>query len=239
MISSIFKLKQSFNTKLDQYLGEFVYGGIDGSVTTFAVVAGVTGANLESSVVIILGIANLIADGFSMSVGSYLSAKSENEKYKRIEQREYWEIENERESEIDEIREIYIQKGFEGELLEQVVTQITSNNDTWVDIMMKHEKELIPNKTSPFIKGLITFISFVLIGTIPILVYLLDFFGLSIDNLFTYSCILTLLCFLFIGFIKGKITETSKIKGGIETLILGGSAALLSYYLGDILAKLF
>ena len=58
------------------YLKEFVYGGIDGSVTTFAVVAGATGANMSSGVIIVLGFANLIADGFSMSVGNYLSEKS-------------------------------------------------------------------------------------------------------------------------------------------------------------------
>ncbi|MCA9331854.1 VIT1/CCC1 transporter family protein [Candidatus Saccharibacteria bacterium] len=64
---------------LEDYLSEFVYGGIDGAVTTFAVVAGATGARFDVKVLLVLGFANLIADGFSMGVGSYLSTKSEQE----------------------------------------------------------------------------------------------------------------------------------------------------------------
>ena len=61
---------------IEDYLSEFVYGGIDGAVTTFAVVAGATGANFSTKIILVLGFANLIADGFSMGVGSYLSSKS-------------------------------------------------------------------------------------------------------------------------------------------------------------------
>ena len=142
------------------YLGEFVYGGIDGSVTTFAVVAGSAGAGLESSIVIILGVANLIADGFSMSVGSYLSAKSERERFRKHKAIEYWEIENLREEEIEEVREIYRNKGFEGELLEQVVAKITEDKDRWVNDMMKDELEMIEESKSPFAMGTTTFIAF-------------------------------------------------------------------------------
>src|SRR5436190_7705746 len=89
------------------YIPEFVYGGIDGAITTFAVVAGATGANLEISIVIILGFANLIADGFSMSVGNYFSTKAGRDSYDKHKAVEYWEIENLREKEIEEIRQIY------------------------------------------------------------------------------------------------------------------------------------
>src|SRR3954466_2307737 len=85
------------------YIAEFVYGGIDGAITTFAVVAGATGANLNISVVIILGFANLVADGFSMSVGNYFSTKAERDSYDKQKEVEYWEIENLREKEIEEI----------------------------------------------------------------------------------------------------------------------------------------
>ena len=69
------KIKQHF----EDYLSEFVYGSIDGAVTTFAVVAGATGARFDIKILLVLGFANLIADGFSMGVGSYLSTKSEQE----------------------------------------------------------------------------------------------------------------------------------------------------------------
>lgn len=125
------------------YIGEFVYGGIDGIITTFAVVAGAEGASLGISVVIILGVANLIADGFSMSVGNFFSTKTEIDTYHRHRQTEYWEVENLREAEVEEIRQIYRAKGFQGTLLEQVVEVITADKDVWVDTMMKEELEMV------------------------------------------------------------------------------------------------
>lgn len=224
--------------KLQKHLPEFVYGGIDGSVTTFAVVAGASGAHLDSSVIIILGFANLIADGFSMSVGGYLAAKTEREKFARHQSIEYWEIENMPELEREEIREIYRQKGFDGDLLEQVVNKITEDNDRWVDVMMKEELEMIKETKSPFQIGLVTFISFLIMGFIPLMVYLTDFFiSLSIQ-LFTTSAILTAIGFLMIGYLKSIVNHTSAVKSIFETLLLGGAAALLSYYVGSFLEKL-
>ena len=107
--------------KFEKYLGEFVYGGIDGCVTTFAVVAGSVGAGLDSAIIIILGFANLLADGFAMSVGAYLSSKSNKDNYEKHRQIELWEVEHMPEAEKEEIREIYRAKGFYGDLLEQVV----------------------------------------------------------------------------------------------------------------------
>ena len=136
----------SFISKFENYLGEFVYGGIDGCVTTFAVVAGAVGAGLDSMVIIILGFANLFADGFAMSVGAFLSARTEIDNYNKHKQLEYWEIENMPDIERQEIRDIYQAKGFEGELLEKIVTVITDNKDRWVDVMMKEELEMIEEK---------------------------------------------------------------------------------------------
>ena len=123
--------------RYQEYLGEFVYGGIDGCVTTFAVVAGSVGANLDSAVILILGFANLLADGFAMSIGAYLSTKSERDNYEKHKRVEYWEVDNLPEKEREEIREIYQAKGFEGALLEKVVDVITADRDRWVDVMMK------------------------------------------------------------------------------------------------------
>ncbi|RUA33738.1 MAG: hypothetical protein DSY77_08710, partial [Bacteroidetes bacterium] len=105
--------KSSFLGKHQNYLSEFVYGGIDGSITTFAVVAGAVGAGLDNAVIIILGFANLFADGFSMSIGAYMSAKSEKQNFEKQKAIEYWEVENMPETEEQEIRDIYIEKGFE------------------------------------------------------------------------------------------------------------------------------
>lgn len=227
----------SFSDKLQEYLGEFVYGGIDGSVTTFAVVAGSTGANLDSSIVIILGFANLLADGFAMSVGSYLSAKSERAVYEKHKQTEYWEVDNMPEKEREEVREIYQEKGFEGELLEQVVEVICSDRDRWVNVMMKEELEMIPDVKSPFATGATTYISFILVGIIPLITYVWDYAIQPLENVFWMASSLTVLAFVGIGWLKSFVTETSKTKGILETLLLGALAAAVSYFVGDILEQ--
>jgi len=220
-----------------EYLGEFVYGGIDGSVTTFAVVAGSVGANLDAVVVIILGFANLLADGFSMSIGSYLSTKSEKEYYNKHKKIEYWEVDNIPEAEVEEIREIYKAKGFEGELLEKVVEVITADKDRWVDVMMKEELEMIPEQKSPFAMASVTFVSFVVVGFIPLFSYVWDYaFGLS--NVFLISCILTTFAFGGIGFLKSYVTQSNRLKGILETLALGIAAALVAYFVGSLLEKI-
>lgn len=224
--------------RFSDYLGEFVYGGIDGSVTTFAVVAGAAGAGLSSQVVIILGFANLIADGFAMSVGSYLSKKSEQQNYDKHKKVEYWEVEHLPEKEKEEIREIYRNKGFEGELLEQVVATITADKDRWVDVMMKEELEMMEEQRSPLTMGAVTFASFVSIGLIPLLIYVYDYVSPLHTNLFFISTAMTSAAFLFIGWLKTYVTQTSRWKGMLETLALGSAAAALSYVVGNWLEKL-
>ena len=134
-------LKSSFFIKnLEGYLGEFVYGGIDGCITTFAVVAGSVGAGLDSAVIIILGFANLFADGFAMSIGAYLSSKTEQDSFKKQEQLSLWEIDNLGNEKRKTIENIYMKKGFEGQLLQQIILKITSDKKLWLDTLMKEEQ---------------------------------------------------------------------------------------------------
>ncbi|MCS6822686.1 MAG: VIT1/CCC1 transporter family protein [Cytophagaceae bacterium] len=221
------------------YVAEFVYGGIDGAITTFAVVAGASGANLEIKVVIILGIANLIADGFSMSVGNFFSTKSERDNYEKHKAIEYWEIENLREREVEEIREIYAKKGFKGELLEQVVNTITADKHVWVDTMMKEELEMVKDQKTPIKTAAVTFIAFVLIGSIPLLSYLFAYFtDLDHSKLFTYSCMLTAAGLAVVGAFKSVVTNKNVLFSIIETVLLGGVAAVISYMAGSVLENI-
>ena len=230
---------QSNFGRLQEYIGEFVYGGIDGSVTTFAVVAGATGAELSSAIVIILGFANLLADGFAMSVGSYLSTKSEKETYEKHKATEYWEIENLREREIEEVKEIYEGYGFEGQLLNDIVQHVIADKDRWVEVMMKEELGLQEETKTPFGMGAATFMSFIALGQIPLLIYVYDYlFNTGMTQLFQISSIMTGLTFIGIGYLKSTVTGNSKLRGVIETLVLGGAAAILSYFVGDWLEKL-
>jgi len=227
-----------FLKKYEKYLGEFVYGGIDGCVTTFAVVAGSVGAGLDSAIIIILGFANLLADGFAMSVGAYLSNKTKKDNYNKHKQIEYWEVDNLPELEKEEIRVIYKEQGFEGELLEEVVKVITSDKDRWVNVMMKEELVMFDEDKSPVIIGGVTYFSFILIGIIPLLVYVIDYIYPVNNNLFLISSILTAIGFIIIGWLKAFVNQTMFWKGILETLLLGGIAALVAYYIGDFLEKL-
>lgn len=231
--------KDGWIYQYQEFLSEFVYGGIDGSVTTFAVVAGSAGASLDSSIIIILGFANLIADGFSMSVGSYLSNKSELENFEKHEQIEHWEVENMPEAERKEIREIYKAKGFKGKLLDDVVNVITSDKDRWVDAMMKEELGMMKQSKSPLAMSAVTFFSFILVGLIPLLIYVIDYFSeAEMQYLFRTSILLTTIAFILIGLLKSFVNEKSIIKGISETLFLGSAAAVLAYFVGNILEKI-
>jgi VIT1/CCC1 family predicted Fe2+/Mn2+ transporter len=220
---------------LQEYLREFVYGGIDGAVTTFAVVAGAVGANLDPMVIIILGFANLFADGLSMSIGAYLSSKSEKENYNKHKSIEYWEVDNLPEKEREEIEVIYRNKGFEGVLLQQVVDVIVSDRHRWVDVMMKDELNMMEETKSPFKIGLATLISFILVGFIPLTVYVWDYFYTVAFDVFFWTCLLTGMAFLFVGGLKSWVNQTGLFRSVMETLSLGFIAALVAYYVGDLL----
>ncbi len=222
------------------YISEFVYGGIDGAVTTFAVVASAAGAGAEIQWVLIFGFANLIADGFSMSVGNYFAAKSDRDTFEKHKAIEYWEIDNLRQMEVQEIRDIYASKGFKGELLEKVVEVITADKDVWVDTMMKEELEMSKDARSPFSTALATFISFNVVGLIPLLIYVMAVFT-TIDEsmLFPISCVGTGIAMAIVGYLRGIVTHINPWKSIFQTLLLGGLAAFLAYYVGELLARYF
>ncbi|MDX1666270.1 MAG: VIT1/CCC1 transporter family protein [Saprospiraceae bacterium] len=230
--------EKGFLNKYQEYLGEFVYGGIDGCVTTFAVVAGSVGGGLDSVIILILGFANLLADGFSMSIGAFLSTRSELDNYRKHRKREYLEVKNIPESEREEIRQIYRQKGFRGELLEKVVEVITSDRDRWVDEMMKDELGMMKETKSPYLIGGVTYFSFVMVGLIPLVIYVWDFLIGFPGDRFLMTCILTGLAFAFIGFLKSYVTEANRWKAVLETLLLGAIAAGVAYFVGAFLEKI-
>ncbi|MDP6139317.1 MAG: VIT1/CCC1 transporter family protein [Candidatus Woesearchaeota archaeon] len=221
------------------YVGDFVFGAIDGSITTFAVVSGVAGAALSANIVIILGLANLIADGFSMAIGNYLSSKSDIEFAQRERKREEWEVEHYPKGEIAEIRQIFKRKGFKGKQLEDAVKTITSNKKVWVDTMMVDELNLIEEKTSPAKKGMVTFVSFLVVGAIPLLPYFISFFSETVKAIvFPLAVILTLIAFFFIGAAKIYVTGKNWFKSGMQTLLIGSAAAIIAYAIGYLLRSL-
>ncbi len=231
--------RKSLFGKYEAYVPEFVYGGIDGAVTTFAVVAASAGAELSAGIVLILGISNMLADGFSMSVGSFLSTKSEAENYENIKAEEYKETEIFPAEEREEIRRIYRSKGFEGKILEDIVTHIISNKDLWVEEMMIGEHGMIKEEKDPKINGFMTFLAFCVLGSVPIAPYAYSFVsGNEIQNKFVIACVCTGIAFGLIGYMKGIVNNTNKGRAILETLLLGGIAAGVAYFVGDWLEKI-
>jgi vacuolar iron transporter family protein len=187
--------------------------------------------------VIILGLANLIADGFSMAVSNYLATKSRLEQISRSRADEYWQIENYPEGEREEIRQIFSRKGFEGETLEQIVEVVTSGRDVWVDTMMAEELKLSETSARPLRASIATFVAFSLCGSVPLVPFVL---GLgAFDMMFGISAGLAAATFLALGIGKGLVLNLSPFRAGLQTLAIGGGAAVLAYAAGSALYVLF
>jgi VIT1/CCC1 family predicted Fe2+/Mn2+ transporter len=223
------------------WISDFVYGGIDGAVTTFAIVSGVQGASLPVSVILILGFANVLADGLSMAVGKYSSDKAEIEQFNRIKAVEYEHVAKYPEHELEEVRDFLREYGFKGRLLESTAKQIASDPDGWIDFMMRHEFNMAIENVSPVKGAFATFGSFVLIGFIPLAIYVVAYvFDLDFANnsLFFATSILTLVALFIVGVVKSRFTVRNWFLSGLETAFLGGLAASVSYFVGYLLKDL-
>lgn len=222
-----------------QYIGDLVYGGLDGIVTTFAVVSGVAGAELGTSVILILGLANLLADGFSMATGAYLSSKSEQEYYGKERSRELWEIEHFPNGERAELYEIYRDKGFSEEEAGQLVAILTRDNERWVDAMMIDELGMMKDEGNPLFNGLATLTAFVVAGSVPLLVYLIGLTApVPSDVAFPVSIALSGLALFGLGAARVLVTHLNPFKSGVEMLLVGGLAAGVAYAVGALLKGL-
>src|SRR6185295_6222736 len=197
------------------YLRDWIYGGIDGSVTTFAVVSGVAGARLSSWIILLMGFANLFADGFSMASSNYLGTKAVHDDLHRLEAVENRHIDMAPEGEKEEVREIFRQKGFTGEDLRRIVQLITADRTRWVRTMLTEEYGLPYEVRSPWIAALSTFSSFLVCGLIPLLPYLF-----KLTHAFVLSLIVTGAVFFAIGSIKSRWSTASWLRSGSVTLFV-------------------
>ena len=215
---------------------DFVFGSFDGAVTTFAIVVGSFAAALNPSIILILGFANLFADGVSMGLSNFQATKAREEFIKKERQREEWEIDNMRESEIKEIKEIYSEKGFKGKILDDIVDVITRRRKVWVDTMMREELGLVENSKNPIHSAISTFVGFNAIGLIPLLPFAIFFDNdFAMSDTIWYSVSATACAFFLIGVIKGKIVKHSLIKSGMSSLFVGAIAASIAYLVGSLL----
>jgi vacuolar iron transporter family protein len=221
------------------YLRDFIYGGVDGVITTFAVVSGVAGAGLASGIVVVLGAANLIADGFSMAVSNYLGTRAESELIERARRIEGKHIDAYPEGEREEIRQIFAAKGFAKSDLDQIVSVVTSDRSRWIDTMIQDEYGLRLEGKSPSRAAAVTFLAFVSLGVLPLAAFLPDVLvsGINFEP-YLPSTLLTAVSLFFVGAVKARFLSTKWYQAGAETLIIGGAAAGLAYVVGVLLAGL-
>jgi VIT1/CCC1 family predicted Fe2+/Mn2+ transporter len=222
-----------------KYIKSIVYGGLDGIITTFAVVAGVAGAALPVGVILILGFANLIADGLAMAFGDYLSTQAEDEFYQAERDREEWEFDNHLDGEKRELVELYQEKGLAGEDAKQIVDILAKSRDTMVDVMMVEELGLFKSNQSPLGNAMATFLSFVLFGFVPLLSYVTGYIGnFGAAFAFPAACVLTALTLFTLGSLKVRFTGRPWAGSGLEMLLVGGVAALVAFGIGHLLQGL-
>lgn len=209
------------------YLRDWVYGGIDGTVTTFALVSGVVGAHLAPRVILILGGASLIADGFAMAAANFLATRAEHDEFTYAEAVERRHIETFPEGERAEVREILRGSGIEGVLLDQAVVAVTADRDRWVRMMLRDEYGLPAAVRSPWRAAGSTFSAFQICGVVPLVPFVA-----GMANAFWVASILTSLMFLLIGALKSRWSTQRWWYSGLATLLVGGGAAAVAYAIG-------
>ena len=236
MIDKI-KSEELRHLRFGAFLKDAVYGANDGIITTFAVVASVVGAALSPAVVILVGIANLLADAFSMAVSNYLASRSDVDFARRERMVETKEVESSPEHETEEIKQILAKKGYAGEDLETMVTLITKNEQYWIDFMMHEELGIGPHGSiKPVKSAVVTFSAFVIAGFLPIAPYL--FFLRSRADAFLWSVAATATTLFLIGSLRAIFAERKWYIAGLEMLVAGGIAATIAYFAGYFIGQL-
>jgi len=215
------------------YLRDWIYGGIDGLVTTFAIVAGAVGADMPARVVLILGVAKLIADALSMAAANYSGTKAEHEEYDKIREMEERHVALHPEGEREEVRQIFRAKGFDGDDLDRVVNVITQEQHRWIDTMMAEEHGMPLVNRLPSKAALAVFAAFVLCGSVPLIPYL---FGL--ENAAVYALVMTGATFFAIGSVRSYWSPRPWWVAGLETFCIGMLAAGAAYLIGDLLSAI-
>ncbi len=227
---------ESHGLRLGSFVQDIVYGGNDGIVTTFAIVAGTVGAAMPTYVIVILGLANLVGDGMSMASGAYLSLKAERDQYRRIRREEEEEIDSHPEAEREEVREAFQKQGIVGESLDALTAILTSNRTLWVETMMREEHGLLRQTTDrPLLHAVVTFLSFVLFGSIPLLPYVLGFGGV---HQFLVAVLSVFAALFLLGITRSIVTNARRIRGIVEILLVGFLSTGVAYAIGVLLKGL-
>jgi predicted membrane protein (TIGR00267 family) len=212
-------------------LTEVILGGQDGLVNVLGVILGVAAATQAAPIVIAAGMAATFAESISMGAVAYTSTLAENDLYLSEREREHRHIHLARDVEVEEIRDIYRKKGFEGEKLEGIVEVITANPDVWVDVMMSEEFQLAPPEKSRALRAALLVGFSALIGS---LIPLFPFFFLPVQVSIWISIFIAALTLFIVGVYKARVTVGKPFRSGIQMALIGTLSALAGYVVGLI-----
>jgi VIT1/CCC1 family predicted Fe2+/Mn2+ transporter len=219
--------------KSSAFLMDIVIGMSDGLTVPFALAAGLSGAGAGTSIIVIAGIAEIAAGSIAMGLGGYLSGKTEQDHYRNEVKREYYEVENLRQREIEETKEFFANIGLSEKLQEEATEEIARDKDRWVDFMIKYELGLEKPDPKRATKSALNIgLSYVVGGIIPLSPY---FFITNSAKALQISVVATLTCLFIFGYLKSKVTGVKPIWGALRVTIIGAIAAAAAFGV----AKLF
>lgn len=231
-------------SRLSMHLKEVIYGAVDGIITTFAIVAGFSGAallnetttQLSFMMVLLFGLANLFADGVSMGLGNFLAVRSEQSLYTHIRNKEKAEVQHNTAFESEETKAILVAQGF-SETDAHTLTEIyKKNNKYWVDFMMNHELKIPdPRGENPAVTGLATFAAFVVFGSIPLIPFVL-MSSAHPQIVFWFSTGGAFVALVLLGILKWRIVGQSLFKAVGEIVLVGSVAATVAFFVGTFFA---
>jgi vacuolar iron transporter family protein len=213
-----------------QWLRDATFGANDGLVSVLTLIAGVAGAATDPSTVLLAGIAGVVAGAISMGVGAYVSAKAYRSFYRAEMRKEIEEMREKPEVERAEIREIYRERGFEGEFLDRVVATITSNPRTWLKVMMSEELGLSAQFGRPFSAAAVVFVAFVAGGLVPVVPFL---FGSGTGALLVAFGV-TAVALLGAGAFRSRYTGERPLMAGLELVAMAAIGVGVAHLIGRL-----
>ncbi|KPI85208.1 hypothetical protein ABL78_5753 [Leptomonas seymouri] len=228
---------ESHNSSATEYVKSVIFGGLDGIMTTFAIIAAAAGSNGNYATVLVFGFSNVIADGFSMGFGEYVSGEAERDNAIAERRREEWEVENSFDLELDEMVQIYMAKGLSFDEAQTIVGIISKDPKMFVDFMMIEELGLLvdlDDAHSSKKQGAVMFFSFVLFGSIPLLAYLPGK-GQGTDAIFVISCVLTMVSLIVLGSVKGFLVGGNIVRSAAFMVLNGAISGMVSFVAGHLI----
>ncbi len=218
---------------------DVIHGGLDGTITTFAIVSGVIGASLGASIVLIIGCANLISHGLAIAISYYLGTEAENEYNNEERKRTSKDLLSHFQQTETELEKYYRKHHYSQEEAEKIVLTLAKHKKILAQTVMDEELHLENTKDSPFKTSIATFISFVFFGFVPLFSYLLELSPLTFTlNSFIVAASLTGATIFGLGTFKAAVTNKHWLKSGLEVLFLGGVAASMAFIVGSTLTHL-